>query len=64
MVREGMRRSTRVSLTHGQRYVLRELRILFGRREDEDLRTSNKTLLSIRQVPAPLSWPSASMHNP
>lgn len=35
--REAEREHT-VSLTHGQRYVLRELRIIFGRTEDEELK--------------------------
>jgi superfamily II DNA/RNA helicase len=35
--RESEREHT-VSLTHGQRYVLRELRVLFGRTEDEDIK--------------------------
>ena len=33
--RESEREHT-VSLTHGQRYVLRELRVLFGKTEDDD----------------------------
>jgi superfamily II DNA/RNA helicase len=35
--REAEREHT-VSLTHGQRYVLRELRVLFARTEDEDIK--------------------------
>ena len=35
--RESEREHT-LSLTHGQRYVLRELRIIFGRAEDEELK--------------------------
>lgn len=35
--REAEREHT-VSLTHGQRYILRELRILFGRTDDEELK--------------------------
>ena len=41
--REAEREHT-VSLTHGQRYVLRELRILFGRTEDEDLKAQINVL--------------------
>lgn len=33
-----------VSLTHGQRYILRELRILFGRTEDEELKAQINVL--------------------
>src|ERR1019366_5580801 len=36
--REAEREHT-VSLTHGQRYVLRELRVLFARTEDEDVKS-------------------------
>jgi superfamily II DNA/RNA helicase len=41
--REAEREHT-VSLTHGQRYVLRELRILFGRTEDEDMKAQINVL--------------------
>jgi len=41
--REAEREHT-VSLTHGQRYVLRELRILFGRTEDEDVKAQINVL--------------------
>jgi superfamily II DNA/RNA helicase len=41
--REAEREHT-VSLTHGQRYVLRELRILFGRTEDEDIKAQINVL--------------------
>src|SRR5262249_43707135 len=33
-----------VSLTHGQRYVLRELRVLFARTEDEDIKAQINVL--------------------
>jgi superfamily II DNA/RNA helicase len=33
-----------VSLTHGQRYILRELRILFGRTEDEEVKAQVNVL--------------------
>jgi superfamily II DNA/RNA helicase len=41
--REAEREHT-VSLTHGQRYVLRELRILFGRTEEEDTKAQINVL--------------------
>ena len=41
--REAEREHT-VSLTHGQRYVLRELRILFGGTEDEDVKAQINVL--------------------
>lgn len=41
--REAEREHT-VSLTHGQRYVLRELRIFFGRAEDEDIKAQINVL--------------------
>jgi hypothetical protein len=41
--REAEREHT-VSLTHGQRYVLRELRILFGRTDDEDVKAQINVL--------------------
>jgi len=41
--REAEREHT-VSLTHGQRYVLRELRILFARTEDEDVKSQINVL--------------------
>ena len=41
--REAEREHT-VSLTHGQRYVLRELRILFGGTEDEDIKAQINVL--------------------
>jgi hypothetical protein len=31
-----------LSLNHGQRYVVRELRVLFGRTEDEDVKAQNQ----------------------
>lgn len=41
--REAEREHT-VSLTHGQRYVLRELRVLFARTEDEDVKSQINAL--------------------
>jgi hypothetical protein len=41
--REAEREHT-VSLSHGQRYVLRELRVLFARTEDEDVKAQINVL--------------------
>src|SRR5260370_22166878 len=41
--REAEREHT-VSLSHGQRYVLRELRVFFGRIEDEDVKSQINVL--------------------